>query len=85
MECLLSNIIDKERQQFKYQLEGHMDMMSGTTKKCEIVFPMPRIEIKTKEVVEALGRIKKEKQPWSDRLKMEIYMGLKKVRSWFYI
>ena len=63
MECLLSNIIDKERQQFKYQLEEHMNMMSGTIKKCEILFPMPRIEIKIKEVVEALGRIKKGKQP----------------------
>ena len=36
-----------------------MDMMSGTIKNCEILFPMPRIEIKIKEVVEALGRIKK--------------------------
>ena len=49
---------DKERQQFKYQLEEHMDMMSGTIKKCEILFPMPKIEIKIKEVVEALERIK---------------------------
>ena len=36
-----------------------MDMMSGTIKKCEILFPMPRIEIKIKEVVEALGRRKR--------------------------
>ena len=53
-------------------------MMSGTIKKCEILFPMPRIEIKTKEVLEALGRIKKGKQPGPGRLKGEIYMGLKK-------
>ena len=36
-----------------------MDMMSGTIKKCEILFQMPRKEMKIKEVVEALGRIKK--------------------------
>ena len=79
MECLLSNIYnrDKERQQFKYQVEEHMDMMSGTIKKCEILFPMPRIEIKIKEVVEALGGIKKKKQPGPDRIKGEIYSGLK--------
>ena len=58
MECLFQYNRDKERQQFKYQLEKHMDKMSGTIKKCEILFPMPRIEIKIKEVVEALGRIK---------------------------
>ena len=69
---------DKERQQFKYLLEEHMDMMSGAIKKCEILFPMPKMEIKIKEVVEALGRIKKGKQPGPDRLKGEIYMGLKK-------
>ena len=40
---------DKERQ-FKYQLEEHMDMMSGTIKKCEILFPMPRIEIKIRKL-----------------------------------
>ena len=40
-------------------------------------YPMPKIEIKIKEVVEALGRIKKEKQPGPDRLKGKIYMGLK--------
>ena len=37
-----------------------MDMMSGTIKKCEILFPMPRIEIKIKEIVEASERIKKK-------------------------
>ena len=54
-----------------------MDMMSGTINKCEILFPMPRMEIHIKEVVEALGRIKKGKQPGPDRLKDEIYRGLK--------
>ena len=39
---------------------------------------MPIIEIKIKEVVEALGRIKKEKQPGPDRSKGEIYRGLKR-------
>ena len=34
---------DKEKQQFKYQLEEHMDMLSGKIKKCEVLFPMPRI------------------------------------------
>ena len=34
---------DKERQQFKYKLEEHMDMISATIKKCEILFPMHRI------------------------------------------
>ena len=77
-ELSVSSIMDKERQQFKYQLEEHMDMMSGTIKKCEILFPMPRKEIKIKEVAEALGRIKKGEQPGPDRLKGEIYMGLKK-------
>ena len=54
---------DKDRQQFKYQLEEHMHM-SGTIKKCETLFPMSRMEIKIKEVVEALGRIKKKGNSW---------------------
>ena len=66
---------DKGRQQFKYEHEEHMDM-SGTIKKCEILFPMPRTEIKIKEVVEALERIKKWKHPGPDRLKGKIYRGL---------
>ena len=45
-----------------------MDMMSGTIKKCEILFPMPRTEIKTMEVLKTLGRIKKGKQPGPHRL-----------------
>ena len=57
---------------------GDMDMMSGTIKKCVILFPMPKIEIKIKEVVNAIGRIKKGKQLGPDRLKGEIYMGLKR-------
>ena len=36
----------------------HMGMMSGTMNKCEILFPMPRLKIKIKEVVEALGRLR---------------------------
>ena len=32
---------DKERQQFKCQLEEHIDMMNSTIKKCEILFTMP--------------------------------------------
>ena len=39
---------EKDRQQFKYQLEEHMDMISGTIQKCEMLFPMPRIELKIK-------------------------------------
>ena len=31
-----------------------MDMLSGTIKKCEVLFPMPRIELKIEEVARAL-------------------------------
>ena len=46
-----------------------MDMMSGTVKMCEILFPMPRTEVKIEKVQKALGRIKKGKQPEPERLK----------------
>ena len=67
----------KERQQFKYQLEEHMDMLSGTIKTYEILFIMPRIELKITEIEKALGRIKKGKQPGPDRLKGKIYRSIK--------
>ena len=51
---------DKEKQQFKYQLEEHKDMLSGTIKKCEVLFPMPKIELKIEEVARALEKLKRE-------------------------
>ena len=39
---------------------------------------MSRIKIKIKEIVEALGRIKKWKQPGPNILKREIHRGLNK-------
>ena len=69
--------LNKEKQQFKYQLEEHMDMLSGKIKKCEVLFPMPRIELKVEEVARALEKLKKGKQPGPDRLKGEIYSSLR--------
>ena len=54
-----------------------MDMLSGTIKKCEVLFPMPRIELTIEEVARALEKLKKGKQPGPDRLKGEIYSSLK--------
>ena len=64
---------DKETQQFKYQLEENMDMLSGTIKKCEVLFQMPSIELKIEEVARASEKLKGGKQPGPDRLKGEIF------------
>ena len=54
-----------------------MDMLSGTIKKCEVLFPMPGIGLKIEEVARALEKSKKGKQPGPDRLKGEIYSSLR--------
>ena len=54
-----------------------MDKLSGTIKKCEVLFRMPRIKLKIEEVARAFEKLKKGKQPGPDGLKGEIYSRLK--------
>ena len=56
-------------------MEEHMDMLSGTIDRSEVVYPMPKISLLNDEVRGALGKVKRAEQPGPDRIKGEIYSG----------
>ena len=47
---------EKEMQTFNYKMEEHMDMLSGSINKTEVMYPMPKIMLRVDEVRGALGR-----------------------------
>ena len=66
----------REKQTFSYRMEEHMDTLSGTIDRSEVVYPMPKIILLSDEVRVALGKVKTGKQPGPDGIKGEIYRYL---------